>query len=283
MRGETLFNVLDWMPNLFDDIEIPQGMDRSLIVDSIIDKCGSLPVAFYNPIYLKQKIDFWFHKEKDVFRRLYQTELYEYNAIEDYDMHEWEDSDSTYHQDTSDTSKDVGKDTVNDDLSTKSDRSVHEDNSRNRVTDTHNTTTDDIHQTVNSDADATNEQKISAFNAAIYSPDMENTNNSSATSTTNADSTNVLTGKVTENETEDNQKTDGYTETQNRDAVTDKVLDRTASHTDDNRTHDEKLGHRHGRTGAAQGLIESQRRVVTFCTYDYIAEQFMSNFCITVW
>lgn len=322
-RGETLFNVLQWNPDLFKDIVVPEGMEKDMVVDSVLDLCGMLPVAFFEPIFLKRKIDFWFRRELDVFQRLWDSENFEYNPLDDYDIHETggtnrhstQESSTDVHETVDEDGKiDNGRD-ITDTLTKKSTQTTDDtttdtktQTTDNTTTDTKtqttdNTTTDKINQKADSDSNATTENKVSAFNAAIYSPADEATNDASSSTTTTADATNKFDGTITDsgkvdfdgNVTENGKvdydgrvvvdatdttvRSDDFSETNSKDTT----RDRTDSFSDEQNEHTDMWHHKVGRTRDAQGLIEKQRDVVKFCTYDYIAREFMVHFCITVW
>lgn len=275
MRGETLFNVLQWNPNLFQDIVVPSGMEKDMVIDSIIDLCGMLPVAFYEPIFLKRKIDFWFHKELDVFQRLWDSENIDYNPIDDYDMEEKE---GTFKQHLQDSTTSI-QETLDEDTSIANLRDIDENVTRKQTQDTDNSTVDKISQNADSTSSADTENKVSAFNAAIYSPADSASNEATAKTNSNADASNTFTGRIVGDSTDTTARTDDFHETNSKDTT----RERSDSFHDDQRDTSNGWRTKTGRTTDAQSLIEKQRQVVKFCTYDYIARQFMNQFCISVW
>lgn len=77
-----LYNVY---PTLFDLMSVPEGVDRSQIVDNILLDCAELEVLYANPDVLKLMIGVWANRELPVWTRVYKAELLEYNPIENYD------------------------------------------------------------------------------------------------------------------------------------------------------------------------------------------------------
>ena len=74
--------------SLFDDIQIPKGIDKGLLVNAIMDKS-----AIYEPLYtdetlLKNKIQTFFTKNYRTYQKLYEAYMLDYNPIENYDRKE---------------------------------------------------------------------------------------------------------------------------------------------------------------------------------------------------
>lgn len=73
---------------LFDDIQIPKGIDKGLLINAIMDKS-----AIYEPLYtdetlLKNKIQTFFTKNYRTYQKLYDAYMLDYNPIENYDRKE---------------------------------------------------------------------------------------------------------------------------------------------------------------------------------------------------
>lgn len=71
--------------SIFDDIQIPNGIDKGLLVNAIMDKS-----AIYEPLYtdetlLKNKIQTFFAKNYRTYQKLYEAYMLDYNPIENYD------------------------------------------------------------------------------------------------------------------------------------------------------------------------------------------------------
>ena len=80
---------------VFKDIVIPSGVDKEILVNTIIDKCGLNEPMFYDMPLLNMKIQNFFLKNKEVFNRLYEACTLEYEMIENYDRKEFINRDST--------------------------------------------------------------------------------------------------------------------------------------------------------------------------------------------
>lgn len=74
--------------SLFDDIQIPKGINKGLLINAIMDKS-----AIYEPLYtdetlLKNKIQTFFEKNYRTYQKLYEAYMLDYNPIENYDRKE---------------------------------------------------------------------------------------------------------------------------------------------------------------------------------------------------
>lgn len=83
-------------PTLFDNMSLPEGMDRETVIDAIIQDCMELEVLYTSPYAMKLMIGVWSRREQATFERVYRAEQAEYNPIENYDRHQT-DSRETQH------------------------------------------------------------------------------------------------------------------------------------------------------------------------------------------
>lgn len=103
----TLYGMYQFDPTLFDGVTLPDGMDKTLMVNQIIRQCGDLFPYYQVPPEVKAAITEWFIRRRDNFAKLWQGFTAEYNPIENYDRHE----DSTETPDITHTLENSGKDT----------------------------------------------------------------------------------------------------------------------------------------------------------------------------
>lgn len=91
----NIIDLYDYSP--FENIKLPNGLDKDIVVNTIMDKC-----AEYTPIYpelklLTWKIENFFAKNYDNWTKLLNAYNLEYNPIHNYDRHE--EIDETYKRD----------------------------------------------------------------------------------------------------------------------------------------------------------------------------------------
>lgn len=103
------------MPALFEQVALPDGVDRDILADTIISKYGELDVVYTNPRMLDYYNGVWFRRKFEIIKKMYATTQFEYDPIENYDRKEdyWEtnndvmDSESTSSDVTDTSNKDV--------------------------------------------------------------------------------------------------------------------------------------------------------------------------------
>jgi len=76
---------------LFDDIELPDGVEWDILVPVIITRCADFPLLIIDPDYLKNMTALWFASHKVAFERMYIALNEEYNPLHNYDRTETED------------------------------------------------------------------------------------------------------------------------------------------------------------------------------------------------
>lgn len=84
----TLYGMYQYDPTLFDGVVLPDGMDKTLMVNQIIRQSGDLFPYYQVPPQVKTAITEWFTRRKDNFSKLWQGFTAEYNPIENYDRQE---------------------------------------------------------------------------------------------------------------------------------------------------------------------------------------------------
>ena len=84
----TLYGMYQYDPTLFDGVVLPDGMDKTIMVNQIIRQSGDLFPYYQVPPQVKTAITEWFTRRKDNFAKLWQGFTAEYNPIENYDRQE---------------------------------------------------------------------------------------------------------------------------------------------------------------------------------------------------
>ena len=84
----TLYGMYQYDPTLFDGVVLPEGMDKTLMVNQIIRQSGDLFPYYQVPPQVKSAITEWFTRRKGNFSKLWQGFTAEYNPIENYDRQE---------------------------------------------------------------------------------------------------------------------------------------------------------------------------------------------------
>ena len=84
----TLYGMYQYDPTLFDGVTLPDGMNKTLMVNQIIRQSGDLFPYYQVAPEVKTAITEWFARRKDNFAKLWQGFTAEYNPIENYDRQE---------------------------------------------------------------------------------------------------------------------------------------------------------------------------------------------------
>ena len=92
----TILGMETWLKNenssLFKDISLPAGIDKNLVVDTIILKCAEFETYYPDPHYMKAVTEHFFLKKYHTFEEWLRGLNAVYNPIENYDrMEEWQD------------------------------------------------------------------------------------------------------------------------------------------------------------------------------------------------
>ena len=98
----TLLGFYNYDPTLFDNLDLPTGIDNGLLIDSILMRGGEYEVVYSNPNLLKSMIGSWSTKWKPVFANwLRATEgMNDIRPLDNYDrIEQW--TDESEHHDTS--------------------------------------------------------------------------------------------------------------------------------------------------------------------------------------
>ena len=67
--------------SLFDDMSLPEAIDRETVISGILLKCSELEVLYPDPDYMKNALRIWSAYRVSVWQSLYDTTQYEYNPI----------------------------------------------------------------------------------------------------------------------------------------------------------------------------------------------------------
>lgn len=67
--------------DLFDEMIIPEGMDKDIIINNILMECAELESLFPNPSFMKTAIGLWSKKEMYTWNRIWTASQIEYNPL----------------------------------------------------------------------------------------------------------------------------------------------------------------------------------------------------------
>lgn len=80
--------LLDFDPTIFDDIQLPDGVDASAVVDAIIFKYGDTPLMHPDPAIMKYYIPVWSARKLGAWNRYKKAIETNYEPLNNYDRYE---------------------------------------------------------------------------------------------------------------------------------------------------------------------------------------------------
>lgn len=81
MANISIYGLYTYYPAVFDDMTVPDHLDRDLVIDHIIAECFELELLYPDPIFLKNLIKVWSGSESAVWEKMYDTTVLDYNPI----------------------------------------------------------------------------------------------------------------------------------------------------------------------------------------------------------
>ena len=94
MRSKlSVLGIYNYDSQIFDRLELPEGVDKETVVNSILMECADLEVLYPVPVVLQTAIGLWSKSMLPSWKRQYKAITAEYDPIENYNRFEdWEDT-----------------------------------------------------------------------------------------------------------------------------------------------------------------------------------------------
>lgn len=90
MAWVSILTMFNNYPDIFDDMVLPDGVEKEVVINSIVSELAELDLLYSNPIVLKPLIAVWSNKELYNWKKLFATTNFDYNPIDNYDRTETE-------------------------------------------------------------------------------------------------------------------------------------------------------------------------------------------------
>jgi hypothetical protein len=266
MARITLWGFYQYDKTLFDNIVLPDGIDKDNLVADIMRNSGDLYPYHQVPEYLKRNITFWFSRRFFDFDRMYNSLRMEYSPIENYDRIE----DIT--RDFKDNGTDTETLTLGSSTTSKKTGTDEEITTLGSSTTSKNTGTD----TDTTQGGGSTEKGVSAYNEGGY------TNREKDTETQNSSSTKQYDSTVTNTGSGSNENKQNYDST-----VTNigSGSDTTQTNYGKQRTETENT-RVHGNIGVttSQQMIESEMSLrAKYDIYKIISREFEREFLVQIY
>lgn len=110
---------------LFDDMRLPEGVEKNLVVNCILERYGDTALANPDPEWMKHYIRTWSARRLPIWEKLDATLHLEYNPIENYDRKEDIEEKRTTNRTTSGTASGTNGET-NSEERTENETSLHD-------------------------------------------------------------------------------------------------------------------------------------------------------------
>lgn len=89
----SLIGLYLYNEQLFDGLKLPAGVDKDNLVSNLLAECAEFEILYSDPEFLANMISVWSSKELPNWEKLYNTTVFEYDPISNYDRHEeWSNS-----------------------------------------------------------------------------------------------------------------------------------------------------------------------------------------------
>lgn len=84
----SILGLYEWNTEIFDNLVVPEGIDRDLLIPEIVTQCSDFPLLYPNYDFMKMLIGVWSQKEQNIWTAMLASENFEYNPLENYDKYE---------------------------------------------------------------------------------------------------------------------------------------------------------------------------------------------------
>ena len=302
MARITLWGFYQYDKTLFDNIVLPDGIDKDNLVAEIMRNSGDLYPYHQIPEYLKSNITFWFSRRLFDFDRMYKSLRMEYSPIDNYNRIEdikraYKDSGSdteTLTLGSSTTSKHSGSDTETTTLGSSTTSTHTETDTETTTLGSSTTLTHTGTDTDTMQGGGSTEKGVSAYNENGYTNREKDTETQNSTNSKQYNSTETNTGsgsdekEQTYNSTVTNTGSGTDTQEQRFDSTvtnTGSGSDMTQTDYGKQRTETEST-HIHGNIGVTttQEMIESEMSLrAKYDIYKIMSREFEREFLVQIY
>lgn len=289
----TLYGMYKYMQDhnddLFDNLDLPTGMDAGKLVGRILYKGAEFGMIYGDPYFVQSLVGIWSDTYYHTFERWVKALDIDYDPLRNYDRtEEWQDAatDSrTGSQSRSSTQARSGETSrTGTDSSTDSD--VRSRNTETGETGTTGTDTS-VRSATNGDEQSTTTNTVSAYDSSSYQPAdrAEVSGSKQDVASTDTNTSGSSTVKTTTDDAERTEHcssgsstgTDKSTEAVRSEeaGMSEESGDRKSAHT----------GHLYGNIGVttSQQMLKEEWEVAKLNIYDEAADLFLQEFCIYIY
>lgn len=298
----TLFTFARWMnengKDLFLNLTVPQGLNKSVLVDNILLRGGEFEVVYSDPDFMQYAIGSWSAKWQRTMQKWIEALSIDYNPLENYDRYE-NIQDKSKKQSNMDRTLDHRDETL---INTQDLRTLNTDslNTRNlmdeETRDLKDKETRDLDDTTTYNHTTNTEQLVSAYDSSAYQPSQMTINTNGVESggqiTNNTDKleqngtdTFEHTGKDTFNHTGYDDTKQTGTDTMNRTGTEGTSHTGTIKDSGGEDAFNDHIAHIHGNIGVttSQQMLEAELDISKWNVYEHITDLFLTEFVIPIY
>lgn len=290
----SILGLLNYDNTIFDDMALPSVIDKTLLVEDIVENCAELELLYPDVPTMKRIIPNWSARRLPVWTRMGEALAAEYNLLHNYDRTEiWTDTREGEKNMTGSRSVDRDGDNVHAETSTGTEgRTTTTSGTEDKtVTNTGSVTTHgETESAGTTETDETITNKVVGYDStALVNHDQSVKDGSISTSgTTETDGTETrnLT-ETTDSDTTGQETVSGTTSGTRQ--MTDTIDETEAETSSGNETSEETSshsGHVSGNIGVttSQQMVEAELRLrMYFDLYTIITQEFKEKFCLLLY
>lgn len=298
----TLFTFARWMnengKDLFANLTVPQGIQKSTLVDNILLRGGEFEVVYSDPEFMQYAIGSWSAKWQRTMQKWIEALSIDYNPLENYDRYE-NIQDKSNKTNKMNRTLDHRDETL---INTQDLRTLNTDslNTRNLMDEETRNLKDketrDMDDVTTYDHLTNTEQLVSAYDSSTYQPSSMtiNTNGSANGGQTdhntdkieyNGTDTFDHTGKDTFNHTGYDDTKQTGTDTMNRTGTEGTSHTGTIKDNGGEDAFNDHTAHIHGNIGVttSQQMLEAELDISKWNVYEHITDLFLTEFVIPIY
>lgn len=84
----TILGLYQWDPTIFDDMQLPDAIDRNTLIGNIVLECAGLEITLPNAEIFKNMLTTWSNSRIDAWSKMVTALQSQYNALHNYDRTE---------------------------------------------------------------------------------------------------------------------------------------------------------------------------------------------------
>lgn len=285
----TLIGLSRFDNGLFDELVLPDGIDRNLFIDTLLLKGGEFEVLYPEPDFMRFSIGTWGRKWFRTFAEWLKGTEAEWNPIYNYDrFEESEDNDrkSYGNKTTADYSDDRTTESTDERTANLTDKRTA-DLTDKTVYDTEDLTGHKNIDTVSQTEKGSTQHDVSAYDAGNFTPSSRDTIDNGTTTTTSGGTTSTHhtgsdTGTQTGTETTDHTGTDKTDHSGSESIKRSGTLSDTSG--SENNTNNHKA-HIYGNIGVTQAsdMLRSFYDIASWSLYDHMCDVFIGELLLPVY